>query len=211
MHETFDPKLLAFDVDGVLLDFYRGAARVAGEHFQRPMVKVSGKPATKHRYGLTEAEYQELRTVMLSHHHGWRNLPPLPGAVEAVQQLKNAGNEVVFLTSCGERMQQSRKENLIELGLSDCPLICVEDGHDNKGRILRKLRPVAFVDDHEKMLIQAPFVPERVFIDHGCDPQEDEQGRPLDRSAFHCVPSLAHWANHWLSQSARPHRAPRAA
>lgn len=208
---TFDPKLLVFDVDGVLLDFYRGAASVASEHFKRPMVKVSGKPATKHRYGLTEDEYQELRTVMLTHHRGWGNLPPLPGAVEAVRALKHSGHEVMFLTSCGQRMQEARAQNLVTLGLADCPLICVEDGPDNKGSILRKLRPVAFVDDHEKMLHQAPFVPERVFIDHGCDPQEDEHGQPLDRSAFHCVPSLSHWAQHWLNQPPRYCRPVRAA
>lgn len=48
-----DHDLVVSDVDGVLLDFYAGAARVLEEMLGRPIVKVDPRPATRHRYGLT--------------------------------------------------------------------------------------------------------------------------------------------------------------
>lgn len=39
--------LVVSDVDGVLLNFYKGAARVLQDMLGRPMVKVDDRPATK--------------------------------------------------------------------------------------------------------------------------------------------------------------------
>lgn len=191
---------VVLDVDGVVLDFYRGAARVLEEMLGRPMVKVDDRPATRYRYGLTMEEYQQMRVVMRTHPHGWGNLPVLPGAVDAIERLIAQGAEVSFLSSCGQALFELRRANLDLLGLSHCPLICVEDGDKNaKGVVLQELRPQVFVDDHMKMLSQAPFVPDRVWIDHGCSLELDAEGVPyLDNHAVHRTPSLAEWADGFL-------------
>jgi hypothetical protein len=124
--------LIVLDVDGVLLDFYQGAASILAEMLGRAIVRVSDKPATRHRYGLTEQEYQDMRALMREHHQGWRNLPTLPGAVEAVRMLRQSGYDVAFLTSCGQSIFDLRRQNLDHLGLKDCELVCVEDCANNK-------------------------------------------------------------------------------
>lgn len=194
-------KKVVLDVDGVVLDFYKGAARVLEEMLGRPMIKVDNRPATKYRYGLTDKQYQDMRVVMRSHPHGWRNLPVLAGAVEAIEKMQSAGYKVSFLSSCGQSLFDLRRENLDALGLYDCELICVEDADKNaKGVVLSRLQPVAFVDDHMKMLAQATMVKERVWIDHGCSLELDPDGVPLvERHSVIRVPSLANWTHQFLS------------
>lgn len=202
--------LIVSDVDGVVLDFYKGAARVLEEMLERPMVKVDPRPATRYRYGLTMDEYQRMRVVMRTHPHGWGNLPTLPGAVEAIHALKRAGHPVVFLSSCGQSLHDLRRQNLDRIGLTDCELICVEDADKNaKGVVLNRLRPVAFIDDHMKMLAQASKVPERVWIDHGCSLELDPTGRPyIDTHRVVRTPSLAKWAPDFLRRQAEARAEP---
>lgn len=192
--------LVVSDVDGVLLDFYSGAARVLEDMLGRPMVKVDNRPATKFRYGLTDEQYQAMRQEMRTHPHGWGNLPTLPGAVEAVHRLNRAGYDVLFLSSCGQSLFDLRRQNLDLLGLDHCQLVCVEDHEKNaKGIVLDQLRPVAFIDDHMKMLAQASGVPHRVWIDHGCSLELDPTGTPwIDSVPVFRTPGLASWAGHWI-------------
>lgn len=195
--------LVVSDVDGVVLDFYKGAARVLEEMLGRPMVKVDNRPATRYRYGLTREEYQRMRHVMRDHPHGWGNLPTLPGAVEAIRRLRKAGHEVVFLSSCGQSLYGLRRQNLDLIGLKDCRLICVEDAEKHaKGRILERLNPQAFIDDHMTMVSQATFVPELVWIDHGCSLEIDPAtGRPFIQSVQAVrTPSLARWVDGFLAR-----------
>lgn len=192
--------LVVSDVDGVVLDFYRGAARVLEGMLGRRMVKVDDRPATKYRYGLTDEQYQQMRVVMRTHPHGWGNLPVLPGAVEAIHRLNRAGHPVTFLSSCGQSLYDLRRANLDRIGLAHCELICVEDKDKNaKGEVLDQLQPIAFIDDHMKMLIQATQVPHRVWIDHGCSLETDPQGRPwIETHRVHQTPSLAAWVEGWV-------------
>ncbi len=202
---------LVFDVDGVILDFYGGAKRVLEDMLQRPMVVVDPRPATKHRYGLTDAEYQAMREHMRTHEHGWRNLPVLAGAVESLQQLQEAGHRVMFLSSCGKSLFDPRRENLDRLGLGNCELVCVEDADKNaKGVVLQKVRPIAFVDDHMKMLAQAVGVKHRVWIDHGCSLEVDPStGRPyLEAHEVERVSSVRSWVSHWLHVTMAPEAKP---
>lgn len=202
--------LVVSDVDGVVLDFYKGAARVLEDMLQRPMIKVDDRPATRFRYGLTMEEYQRMRVVMRTHPHGWGNLPTLPGAVEAIHALKRAGHPVVFLSSCGNALHALRRQNLDRIGLADCELICVEDADKNaKGVVLDRLRPAAFIDDHMKMLAQAGKVPERVWIDHGCALELDPEGRPyIDSHRVVRTPSLAKWVPDFIHRQAQVYSGP---
>lgn len=195
--------LIVSDVDGVVLDFYKGAARVLQDMFNRDMPVVDNRPATRYRYGLTMEQYQQMREVMLTHPHGWANLPTLPGAVEAIEQLNAAGHEVVFLSSCGQKLYDLRRQNLDAIGLGQCRLICVEDHQPNsKGEILNQLSPKAFIDDHVKMLIQAPDGLEKVWIDHGCDMELDEDGVPyVYRITVSRHGSLSNWAQDFLARN----------
>ena len=202
--------LVVSDVDGVLLDFYKGAARVLEDMLGRPMVKVDDRPATKYRYGLTDEEYQQMRQVMRTHPHGWGNLPTLPGAVETIHRLNEAGHPVAFLSSCGQSLFDLRRQNLDLLGLSHCELICVEDKDKNaKGLVLERLKPVAFIDDHMKMLAQANLVPNRVWIDHGCSLETDANGEPwIATVPVFRTPSLEAWADAWLPALPEVHPEP---
>lgn len=204
--------LVVSDVDGVLLDFYSGAARVLKDMLGRPMVKVDDRPATKFRYGLTDEQYQAMRQEMRTHPNGWGNLPTLPGAVEAIHRLNRAGYAVLFLSSCGQSLFDLRRQNLDRLGLEHCQLVCVEDHDKNaKGVVLDQLRPAAFIDDHMKMLAQAGSVPHRVWIDHGCSLELDPDGQPwINTVPVFRTPSLAAWAGHWVrGLNDRPETSPR--
>lgn len=204
-----DRSLWVLDVDGVVLDFYGGAAVVLEDMLGRPVVQVDPRPATQHRYGLSAEQYQAMRVRMRTHPKGWANLPPLPGAVESVRRWIDRGRRVMFLSSCGASLFEPRRHNLDRLGLADCELVCVEDHAPNaKGEVLERLRPVVFVDDHMKMLAQAPFVPHRVWIDHGCSLEADPaSGRPwLENHRVHRVTGLAQWDERSAQLDAPPAR-----
>jgi hypothetical protein len=65
--------------------------------------------------------------------------------------------------------------------------------------VLARLKPVAFVDDHLKMLAQARGVPHRVWVDHGLEAETDEEGRRLvDHVDVIRVAGLLEWAEQFV-------------
>jgi hypothetical protein len=190
---------VVLDVDGVMVDYYAAIREVGSAVLGRVLVETSLAPSALHRFGLSEKEYGLVRERLYTHPRGWRNMTPLPGAVEAVRHLRSAGFDVVFLTACPMKARALREENLIGLGLSDCTVLCVEESDpDNKGAVLEALRPLAFVDDHLRMLHQAPFVPRRVWVDGGCEVEWDAKGIPFDTAPFEITPDLATWVEGFL-------------
>ena len=103
------------------------------------------------------------------------------------------------------------------LALAICMAICApalaasaEDKDKNaKGLVLERLKPVAFIDDHMKMLAQANLVPNRVWIDHGCSLETDANGEPwIATVPVFRTPSLEAWADAWLSALPEVHPEP---
>ena len=87
------PNVIAVDVDGVLVEFLSGFERAFEATIGRPAVRISPSWALDIAYGITAAELDAVWRAVASMRI-YRDLPPLPGAFEALRMLDDAGYEV---------------------------------------------------------------------------------------------------------------------
>mgnify|MGYP003600677417 CR=1 FL=1 len=203
-------KIAAIDGDGVLVD-YR-------QHYANAWFNAFGEKLTVHdpsswyatRYWgaphLSGAELQRLRSKGFNHHH-WRTMPAMPGAVQAVRQLYNAGWTIVCVTALDEEFATARLANLHHLGMPIAKVIATGSGssplQSPKASALQLLRPDLFVDDYAAYFQGLPNLPRmhKVLI----DPQTfsdspnarilSQQPQLVDATA----PSLSHLISSLLS------------
>lgn len=185
-----NPSLIALDVDGVLLDFDAGMRKLGQRVLGRTLV-----PRTRHfplgqRYGLTQDEDRRLWDALSL--DGFRDLPLLPGADDAVRRLRDAGLAIHLVTGIAPTLADVRLANLQDHGITVDGIVCVGHGLARKDEALARLAPIAFVDDRLNHLAAAPFVPHRVWIDHG-----DEQYDHSPEVATHRATRLLDWVEHW--------------
>lgn len=190
---------VALDADGVMVDFLAG--------FELALKLVRGEPVHRRTtdwclataYGLTTAEHDEAWRLFEAHRL-IAELPPMPGAVEAIHALHDAGHPVHVVTAIQPRYLADRMHNFKQLGL---PLTQVHaTGRDgvhsphsaSKQTVLRQLQPVLFVDDQVMHLNQAPFVPHRVWVRN----TDQQFPQPGGAEPTHVVGSLREFVTGWL-------------
>lgn len=183
-------KVIAVDVDDVLVEFLPGFERAAEAALGRPVSRKSKAWALDVAYEMTPAElaavWQAVTDMRI-----YRDLPPLPGSFEALRLLYDAGFEVHAVTAIQEKYWGDRFENLRALGFQGSTIHAV--GQGSKAPVLHQLQPIMFVDDQVKHLHAAPFVPLRVWI-HSMDEQFPEE----NGVHTHEAPSLFEFVTHWL-------------
>lgn len=187
-----NPYRLAFDCDGVLLNFDHGFGQVASDALGRPVIKQNNAYELHLRYQLTETEMARVWSALDDHPQGWAGMNPLQGAREAVAYFKAKGFEIHVVTGIEPRLSETRVANLLAHSMPIDGIVCVGNGKASKAEHLRSLGPVMFVDDRLFLLKEAPFVPHRVWVDH----QDDQHGHLLEDPIVQ-VSSLAHWAQMW--------------
>jgi hypothetical protein len=195
--------LVASDLDGVVFDFYAGVKQFLEKLLDRELKIVSEKSySIAPRYGLNDKE-KELYNKNFFSSKLWTNIPALPGAVEAINELIDMGNEIVYVTGVPESLMQYRIENLYKLGLNKIKTMeCVGFGNACKNAALLKHMPFAYIDDRLDLLHNATFVPDRVWVDQG----HEQNGFVVDENIIY-VNSLKQWVNqHKNSIDFKPRR-----
>lgn len=195
MHE----RTAALDVDGVLLDFLGGYEAVGAHVLGRQLVRRNNAYSLDLRYGLTVAEDQAIRKGLETHAMGWAGLPALAGAVEAFVALQRLGFSIHLVTAIDVQWRDARLENLRRLGLTPDSIDCVGATQVSKAQALARLNPVMFVDDRLHLLHDAPFVPNRVWVDTG----DDQEGQVVTEDIVQ-VTSLHQWVKAWAQSQNRP-------
>lgn len=185
-------KRAVLDVDGVLLDCSSAFIRVASEVTGRSFPLVRNAYDFCHRYGLSEDEVQATYEAMRDDEHGWSNLAPLPGAVDAFCRLQRYGYQLHLVTAIPETLKSHRARNLARHGMRPHAIHCAGSARAGKSDIIRQIDPIMFVDDRLSHLNEADFVEHRVLVDCGID---QEGHVACDRIVS--VSSLADWVDTW--------------
>lgn len=145
-------KILAFDADGVLLNYNAAFPRVHQKAFGTPceLVRPDAYHATN-AYGLSFVEGSAEQAQFYAHfgQEEWSTMPLFPGVKEACQVLHEAGYEIVCVTSMPTRFADARRENFRLHGLPIERVIATGRylGDNPKRSHIEELAPVAFVDD----------------------------------------------------------------
>ena len=193
--KSFLDEPIAFDADGVILDFLSSFIKAAEEAAGRPLRSLSSSYSLADRYALTP---QELDKAWERFNSGpyWSNLSPIDGAMEAIDLLQREGfRNIHVVTAIPEKFRADRHANFRKLGFSPEAIHCVE--HTTrwaKVPPITALKPFMFVDDRVEHLHSNPQVPLLVHIDHGDEQFPDPQGR-VDAQ----VKSLGQWVGNFLA------------
>lgn len=190
---------VVLDVDNVLLDCLGGFQRVASDIFGRDMPEVNKAYGLGARFGLTKPEEDMVWRAMEHHDFGWRGFALMPGALEAFTALKDMGHSIHLVTAIPEALRELREECLGFHGLLADSMHCAGHMHASKALIVQEINPVMMVEDRLSHLHSVPFVPYRVWIDHG----DDQDGLVVDEDIIH-VRSITQWTSAWKRCKPRP-------
>lgn len=130
--------LAAIDLDDTVFDFQRAWERTAFRVLGHAACVNALTPSRRDRY-----RFSERQNTAVWNAFDWRYCDALPGSVDAVRQLKQAGWTVFAVSAVAEDLQRDREAALDALGIA-MPVRCVGWGGD-KGHLL--LQTDLFVDD----------------------------------------------------------------
>ncbi|WP_043004437.1 HAD family hydrolase [Comamonas testosteroni] len=146
-------RIIAVDADGVLLDYNLAYAsaweRVFGE---RPALKRPGAYWAMDRWGVASLQGEALSRFRASlDAQFWSSIPAIAGALQACEQLCDAGYELVCVSAIQPQFAEARQVNLRRLGFPISRVIATSGsaapGPSPKAQALAQLQPLAFVDD----------------------------------------------------------------
>lgn len=153
--------IICLDGDGVLLDFHSAYRNAWHKAFGAlPALKDPDAYWPIDRWDVRWLDGEELRHFRMHFDNEfWSTVPAIEGAKEACEKISNAGYKLVCVTALDEQFQEARLQNLRDHGL---PIECVVTTGSTvadvspKAEALRKLMPVAFVDDYLPYLHNIP-------------------------------------------------------
>lgn len=147
-----DTKTIALDADGVLLDYAKAYATAWAKY--SGTVPIEQDPHAywpMQRWGVPQLSGRALETFRAHFDEVfWRSIPAVGGALEACELLASNGYELVCVTALDARYAQARTQNLLSLGFPITRVITTSlqaPLESPKAAVLRKLKPLAFVDD----------------------------------------------------------------
>lgn len=190
---------IALDADGVLLDYNRAWGALWQEAHGRPLECMEPRAYHATTYWGAEDPDQSHPFWSLFDQKGWRNMPAMPGAVEACRRLAAAGHRLVCVTSMPGHHQQTRLANLQDLGFPIDEVIATGSGvpgRNPKREAIEALAPDWFVDDELRKLRGLDQV-KCVLIDPG-HPDSPNEGQDDSFIQFR-VPTLLDFANRLLT------------
>jgi len=175
-------KSVIFDVDCVLIDFYKGLEGVYSKLFGKEVSSLSLTYNLKNRYGLTDDEFNAIWEEFDK--DAFSKMPALEGAVEVFNAYKNAGYSTHIVTGIKESVKQFRWNNLEELGMLPDTLDCVGSGTSSKKELIDKYEANIIFDDRLQHL-SGLIIPNRILIDNGDDQIGYEENRFLIATEVH--------------------------
>lgn len=144
--------IIALDADGVLLDYhvaYRSAWEKAFNHC--PALKDPNAYWPIDRWNVRKLDGDELvHFRRFFNEEFWRTIPAIVGAIDACNQLHNAGFELVCVSAIESKFENARLENLMNLGFPIRRVIATSGttgAMSPKAAALSLLNPLVFVDD----------------------------------------------------------------
>ncbi len=144
--------IIALDADGVLLDYhvaYRSAWEKAFNHC--PALKDPNAYWPIDRWEVRKLEGDELLHFRcFFNEEFWRTIPAIDGAIDACNQLHDAGFELVCISAIESKFENARLENLMNLGFPIRRVIATSNtasATSPKAAALSLLNPLVFVDD----------------------------------------------------------------
>lgn len=158
-------KKIVLDVDGVILDFgsaYLKLAReVLGNHIEPNMNEYDLKDFLQ----VHEEDNQNVWNIF-NERNIWENIPPLKGAVEAIQIMNQLPIDIYIVSSIDKSNTNARLKNLANIGLVPKEIYCVGDGNAHKHDFISQIQPIAFVDDRLDHLYRSLEIPHLVWVDN---------------------------------------------
>lgn len=158
-------KSIIFDVDCVLLDFYKGFEKIASNALHREVKSKKIAYDLLDRFDMTKDELKYVFKVM---HTKFDNVPLLHGADKAFKMFKDEGFKTHIVTAIPEECLEMRLKNLGLYNMHPDTIDCV--GNNSKYDAIKKLNATAFVDDRIQNLSEVKLiVPHRIWINNGDD------------------------------------------
>lgn len=167
-------KSVIFDVDCVLIDFYKGLENVYFKLFGKEISSLSLTYNLKNRYGISDNEFNAIWEEFDK--DGFSKMPALEGAKEVFNAYKNAGYSTHIVTGIKDSVKQFRWNNLEELGMIPDTLDCVGSGTSSKKELIDLYEPNIIFDDRLQHL-SGLIVPNRILVDNGDDQIGFEENR----------------------------------
>lgn len=164
---------VAWDVDGVLLDYNKQMARMIKKALGwEPELVEPRAHHFKNAYRADLREEDRARVRALFDQEGWRSMPGQPGAARAARMLARAGHASVCVSSMPQRFEACRLLNLRALGMPIERVIGsgrVEgSGGNPKAEHIEREAPDVFVDDQLRNLEGLPESVFKVWINARC-------------------------------------------
>lgn len=203
-----NPKLIAIDGDGVLLNYNPVFGLMWFLHFGEV---ITPKDPTS----FWSANYWGVEEPARGHPfwdtfsaHGWTKMEALPGALDACQRLVAAGYELVCVTSIPSKCADDRLQNLKALGFPIDRVIASgsvpHDAANPKKEAIEALRPAWFIDDEARKLTGFDLDLGLVLVD---TQSADNPNKGVNRDHLHLsVPNLAGFADWLLDGEGQSHR-----
>lgn len=146
-------KTIAIDADGVLLDYSTAYAHAWAKAFGTlPALRDPDAYWPIDRWAVERLQGERLTLFRAAFDDAfWSSIPAIPGAMEACQQLVNAGYRLVCISAVEQAFATARRRNLESLGFPIAEVIATAglDGATSpKAAAVAQLQPVAFVDDY---------------------------------------------------------------
>ncbi len=141
-------KKLVFDVDGVLWDFESVFVYAAMRYLNKKLVKQNDNYNLEMRYNLSKKEVQVL-FELLAEHNLWEHASLAENVPDVLDDLRVLGYDLWALSSIDPAFQSSRAK-VLQQWIPEHQVICSGFAHhgDYKKDHLRKINPLAFVDDY---------------------------------------------------------------
>lgn len=142
-------KLIALDVDGVVMDFMTQFLRVHNERYNTRITRddiTSFMPHGSVAELITEDEWDE-SFAWFEDNGGYATLEALEGVRTAIKNILDAGHEICYVTA---RHSKFKGETEMSFHLNKLPIGKVYFAPRGKVSRLKKLKPDIFVDDSLK-------------------------------------------------------------
>lgn len=155
--KTLTGRVIALDVDGVLLDY----AAAYAQAWERAFGVAPALRNANAYWPMDRWQVDRLEGEALAHFRSffdeqfWSSIPPVFCAQEACQLLSDTGFELICVTALDARHGPARERNLRELGFPIARVITTESGLSAvspKAPIVNGLNASAFVEDYSPYL-----------------------------------------------------------
>lgn len=145
-------KILAFDCDGVLLDYNQSFYNAYKKAFEKELqIVMPGAYHAVNEFGMQNIPKEEMKVILdkLCNVGLWSDMPALNNTLNVINTLSN-NYEIICITSMPKKYEEERFNNLKNLGFNISTVYATErvNKTDNpKKDCIEKINPIIFVDD----------------------------------------------------------------